>query len=237
MLKREFATIPAVDVLEGRAVRLLRGDYDRVEVDAGDPLELVRRAAAFAPPLVHVVALGAARDGGTPLELARAVVEAAGPVPVQLGGGVRSPEDVAALLEAGVARVVVGTAAFGATPLREFASEQIAVAIDVADGIVRTNGWLESTELTTARALERCTAAGIATVICTAIDRDGTRSGPDLELLREVRALYDGLVLAAGGIRDAADVAAVRDLGLDGVVVGRAWLDGSLRLSRPRASA
>jgi phosphoribosylformimino-5-aminoimidazole carboxamide ribotide isomerase len=230
MLGREFATIPAVDVLDGRAVRLLRGDYDRVEVDAGDPLELVRRAASHAPPFVHVVALGAARDGGAPLELAHAAVEAAGSVPVQLGGGVRSPADVTALLEAGVTRVVVGTAAFGGTPLREFASDEVAVAIDVADGIVRTNGWLESTELTTARALERCSNAGVATVICTAIDRDGTRSGPDLELLCDVRARFDGRVLAAGGIRDEADVAAMRDLGLDGVVVGRAWLDGTIVL-------
>jgi phosphoribosylformimino-5-aminoimidazole carboxamide ribotide isomerase len=219
-----------VDVLDGRAVRLLRGDYDQVSVEAGDPLELVRRAASYAPPLVHVVALGAARDGGAPLELARAVVAAAGSVPVQLGGGVRSPEDVAALLEAGVSRVVVGTAAFGTTPLREFVSDRVAVAIDVADGIVRTNGWLGSSELTTARALERCSEAGVATVICTAIDRDGTRSGPDLELLREVRARFDGRVLAAGGIRDVADVEAVRELGLDGVVVGRAWLDGTLSL-------
>lgn len=225
-----FATIPAVDVLDGRAVRLLRGDYDRIEVDAGDPFELVRRAASYAPPLVHVVALGAARDGGAPLELARSVVEAAGSVPVQLGGGVRSPEDVFQLIEAGVERVVVGTAAFGSTPLREFVSDRVAVAIDVAEGIVRTNGWRESTELSTGHALERCAEAGVATVICTAINRDGTRSGPDLELLREVRARFAGRVLAAGGIRDAADVAAVRDLGLDGVVVGRAWLDGSIDL-------
>ena len=232
MLIQDFATIPAVDVLDGRAVRLLRGDYDRIELDAGDPLELVRRAASYAPPLVHVVALGAARDGGAPLELARAVVAAAGSVPVQLGGGVRSPDDVRGLIEAGIERVVVGTAAFGSTPLREFASERVAVAIDVADGVVRTNGWLESTALTTAHALERCTEAGIATVVCTAIDRDGTRSGPDLELLRDVRARFDGCVLAAGGIRDAADVAAVRELGIDGVVVGRAWLDGTLDLAR-----
>jgi phosphoribosylformimino-5-aminoimidazole carboxamide ribotide isomerase len=228
---REFATIPAVDVLDGRAVRLLRGDFDRIEVDAGDPLELVRKAASYAPPLVHVVALGAARDGGAPLELARSVVEAAGSVPVQFGGGVRSPEDVQGLVEAGIERVVVGTAAFGSTPLREFASERVAVAIDVAAGIVRTNGWLESTALTTAHALGRCTEAGIATVVCTAIDRDGTRSGPDLELLREVRARFDGRVLAAGGIRDAADVATVRELGIDGVVVGRAWLEGTVDLS------
>jgi phosphoribosylformimino-5-aminoimidazole carboxamide ribotide isomerase len=227
---RNFATIPAVDVLDGRAVRLLRGDYDRIELDAGDPLELVRRAASSAPPLVHVVALGAARDGGAPLELARAVVAAAGSVPVQLGGGVRSPEDVFQLIEAGIERVVVGTAAFGSTPLREFASNQVAVAVDVADGVVRTNGWLQSTALTTERALERCAEAGIATVICTAIDRDGTRGGPDLELLRRVRSRFEGRVLAAGGIRNAADVTAVRDLGLDGVVVGRAWLDGTLVL-------
>src|SRR3954471_1150265 len=235
MLSRHFATIPAVDVLDGRAVRLLRGDYDRVEIDAGDPFWLVRRAASHLPPCVHVVALGAARDGGAPLELARAAVEAAGAVPVQLGGGVRSPDDVAALLEAGIARVVVGTAAFGSTSLREFVSERVAVAIDVADGIVRTHGWLGSSELTTARALERCSEAGVATVICTAIDRDGTRGGPDLDLLREVRARFDGTVLAAGGIRDAADVAAVRDLGLDGVVVGRAWLDGTLSLEQTEA--
>ena len=104
------------------------------------------------------------------------------------------------------------------------------MAIDVAGGIVRANGWRESTELTTEHALARCAEAGVATVICTAIDRDGTRSGPDLELLREVRARFAGRVFAAGGIRDAADVTAVRELGLDGVIVGRAWLDGTLVL-------
>jgi phosphoribosylformimino-5-aminoimidazole carboxamide ribotide isomerase len=232
-LTRDFAILPAVDVLYGKAVRLLRGDYDRIEVDAGDPLELVRRAALTVPPLVHVVALAAARDGGAPLELASAVVAAAAPVPVQLGGGVRSPADAEALLGTGVARVVVGTAAFGETALRAFVDaigDRLAVAVDVAGGIVRTGGWLESSELTTEEALRRCVDAGVATVVCTAIDRDGTRAGPDLDLLREVRGRFGGRVLAAGGIRDAADVDAVRRLGLDGVVVGRAWLDGTLAL-------
>jgi phosphoribosylformimino-5-aminoimidazole carboxamide ribotide isomerase len=232
-LTRDFAILPAVDVLYGKAVRLLRGDYDRIEVDAGDPLELVRRAALTVPPLVHVVALAAARDGGAPLELASAVVAAAAPVPVQLGGGVRSPADAEALLGTGVARVVVGTAAFGETALRAFVDaigDRLAVAVDVAGGIVRTGGWLESSELTTEEALRRCLDAGVATVVCTAIDRDGTRAGPDLDLLREVRGRFGGRVLAAGGIRDAADVDAVRRLGLDGVVVGRAWLDGTLAL-------
>ena len=219
-----------MDVLDGRAVRLHQGDYDRIEVDAGDPLALVRRAAAAAPRLVHVVALGAARDGGAPVALARAVVEAAAPVPVQLGGGVRSVDDVKALAATGIARVMVGTAAFGDIPLRELVeAAELVVAIDVAGGTVRTAGWLESSGLTTAEALQRCADAGVRHLLCTAIDRDGTRSGPDLELLREVRG-FDGTVLAAGGIRDDADVEAVRALGIDGVVVGRAWLDRSIRL-------
>jgi phosphoribosylformimino-5-aminoimidazole carboxamide ribotide isomerase len=230
-LIHDFAIIPAVDVLDGRAVRLHQGDYARIEVDAGDPLTLVRQAAALSPPLVHVVALGAARDGGAPIELARAVVAAASPVPVQLGGGVRSVDDVKALAAAGIARVMVGTAAFGDIPLEELVdAAELVVAIDVADGIVRTAGWLESSGLTTAEALARCADAGVRHLLCTAIDRDGTRSGPDLELLREVRS-FGGTVLAAGGIRDDADVDAVRALGIDGVVVGRAWLEGAVTIA------
>jgi phosphoribosylformimino-5-aminoimidazole carboxamide ribotide isomerase len=210
------------------AVRLVQGDYDRVNT-AGDPLELVGRAAALSPPFVHVVALGAARDGGAPVELARAVAEAASPVPVQFGGGIRSVADAVAVADAGVARVMIGTAAFGGIPLADFVEEvDLVVAIDVAGGIVRTAGWRESSGLTTAEALARCTDAGVTRVLCTAIERDGTRGGPDLELLREVRSLFGGEVLAAGGIRDRADVQAVQALGVDGVVVGRAWLEGTL---------
>jgi phosphoribosylformimino-5-aminoimidazole carboxamide ribotide isomerase len=229
-LIQQFAIVPAVDVLDGRAVRLTQGDYRRVD-DVGDPLELVRRAVESSPPCVHVVALADARDGGVSIDLARAAVEAAAPVPVQLGGGVRSPGDVSVLLDAGVARVVIGTAAFGALPLADFvAAGEIAVAVDVADGLVRTAGWLASSGLTVNEALDRCTEAGVQHVICTAIDRDGTRSGPDLDLLRDARAAYDGELFAAGGIRDAGDVEAVRKLGIDGVVVGRAWLDEAFRL-------
>ena len=227
-MTREFAIVPAVDVLDGRAVRLLRGDYDRIEVEAGDPLALVRKAASYRPPLVHVVALGAARDGGAPLELAHAAVAAAAPVPVQLGGGVRSVADALALAEAGIARVVVGTAFDLLDELRAALGERLAVSIDVADGILRTNGWHRSSGLTTAEALERC--SGVSTVVCTAIARDGTRSGPDLDLLHKARSAYAGRLLAAGGIRNGDDVDAVRGLGLDGVVVGRAWLEGTLEL-------
>jgi len=222
--------VPAVDVLDGRAVRLTQGDYERVD-DVGEPLELVRLAAAASPPLVHVVALAAARDGGIPIGLAEAVVEAAAPVPVQLGGGVRSPADVAALMDAGVTSVVIGTAAFGALPLADFvAAGELCVAVDVADGVVRTAGWRASSGLTVTEALDRCADAGVQHVVCTAVARDGTREGPDLFLLEAARARYDGELYAAGGIRDARDVEAVRRLGIDGVVVGRAWLEGTLEL-------
>jgi phosphoribosylformimino-5-aminoimidazole carboxamide ribotide isomerase len=228
-LSKNFELLPAVDVLDGQAVRLERGAYDRVAVDGGDPFELIARVAAARPPLVHVVALGAARDGGAPVELARRAVAAAAPVPVQLGGGVRSIADAHALVDAGVARVMIGTAAFGPVPLEEFVvalGDRLVVAVDVADGVVRTAGWLDSSHLTTAEALARCTAAGVTRILCTAIARDGTMAGPDLELIREVRAGFGGAVLAAGGIRDAADVEAVRRTDANGAVVGRALLEG-----------
>jgi len=221
-----------VDVLGGRAVRLEQGDYGRVSLDGGDPLELVAVAARQRPPFVHVIALDAARDGGAPLELARDVVAAAAPVPVQLGGGVRSVADAVALADAGVARVLVGSAAFGEIPLEDFVTalaDQLVVAVDVADGSVRTAGWLDDSGVSTVEALARCSAAGVTRVLCTAISRDGTLSGPDLDLIREARANFAGEILAAGGIRDAADIEAVREAGADGAVVGRAWLEGALR--------
>lgn len=229
----EFAVIPAVDVLDGRAVRLERGRYDSVAVEGGDPFELIAQAASRLPPLVHVVALGGARDGRASVALARGAVTAAVPVPVQLGGGVRSVADAQALADAGVARVMIGTAAFGPVPLEDFVAalgDRLVVAVDVAGGRVRTAGWLDDSGLDVEAALDRCSAAGVTRILCTAIDRDGTLAGPDLGLLESVRARFDGAILAAGGIRDRADLEAVRATGVEGAVVGRAWLEGQLRL-------
>jgi phosphoribosylformimino-5-aminoimidazole carboxamide ribotide isomerase len=220
-----------VDVLDGRAVRLEQGDYGRVTLEGGDPLDLVAAAARREPPFVHVIALDAARDGGAPLDLARDVVAAASPVPVQLGGGVRSVADAVALADAGVARVLVGSAAFGPIPLADFVAalgDRVVVAVDVADGTVRTAGWLADSGVSPESALARCTEAGVDRILCTAIARDGTASGPDLDLIRRVRAAFGGELLAAGGVRDARDVEELADAGADGAVVGRAWLEGTL---------
>jgi phosphoribosylformimino-5-aminoimidazole carboxamide ribotide isomerase len=223
--------VPAVDVLGGRAVRLEQGDYGRVSLDGGDPLELVAAAARSGPRFVHVIALDAARDGGAPLELARDVVAAAALVPVQLGGGVRSVADAVALAEAGIARVLVGSAAFGSIPLADFVAalgDRVVVAVDVADGTVRTAGWLADSGLSPEDALNRCADAGVERVLCTAIARDGTASGPDIDLIRRARAGFDGELLAAGGVRDKRDIEALAEAGADGAVVGRAWLEGTV---------
>ena len=224
--------IPAVDVLGGRAVRLEQGDYGRVSLEGGDPLELVAAAARQRPPFVHVIALDAARDGGAPLELARAVVAAAAPVQVQLGGGVRSVADAVALADAGISRVLVGSAAFGEIPLADFVAalgDRVVVAVDVAEGTVRTAGWLADSGFSPEDALARCTDAGVERVLCTAIARDGTASGPDIDLIRRARAAFGGEILAAGGVRDARDIEALSEAGADGAVVGRAWLEGTLQ--------
>lgn len=222
-----FQLIPAVDVLHGRAVRLERGDFGGVTREAGDPAALVRRYAAAAPPLLHAVVLDAARDGGAPVELAAALAAAAAPVPLQLGGGVRSPADARALVDAGVARVLVGTAALEQGPEAYSAElgDSLVVAVDVRDGLVRTRGWT-ATSLGVDDAVDRCRAAGVPRLLCTAIDRDGTLAGPDLGLLERVASRFGGPVLAAGGVRSHDDLDALAALGLEGAVVGRALLEG-----------
>ena len=222
-----FQVIPAVDVLEGRAVRLERGNFDAVTREAGDPVELARRFASSSPPLVHVVVLDAARSGGVAIELAGRIAAAVAPVPVQLGGGVRSTGDALALVDAGVARVMVGTAALerGPEPYVEALGPRLVVAVDVRDGEVRTHGWQRGGGLDVDDAVDRCREAGVARLLCTAVDRDGTLAGPDLDLLGRVVRRFHGPVLAAGGIRPGEDLPALAALGLEGAVVGRALLE------------
>jgi phosphoribosylformimino-5-aminoimidazole carboxamide ribotide isomerase len=224
--------VPAVDLLGNAAVRLERGAFDRVVGHGGDPAELVGRYAARRPPLIHVVDLAASRDGGVRPEVVAGLVRAAGDVPVQAAGGIRSPEDALALLGAGAARVVVGTAAFAgpdaAARYAEALGNRLVVAVDVRGEVVAATGWQSSTGVGVDDAVDRCVAAGVARLLCTAIERDGTMSGPDLGLLGRVAERFGGPVLAAGGIRSEADLDALAALGLEGAVVGRALLEGSL---------
>lgn len=220
--------LPAVDVLDGAAVRLERGDFGRITASAGDPAELVRRLAGDRPAWIHVVDLDAARDGSIHQGLIRRLVVAADGVPVQAAGGVRSTADALALVEAGAARVVVGTAAFapgGPRPYVEVLGDRLVVAVDVRDGKVATNGWRLSSGLGVEEAVDRCVDAGVSRLLCTAVERDGTLAGPDVELVASVVERSCLPVLAAGGIRSDDDLAALARVGAEGAIVGRALLE------------
>ncbi len=217
-----------MDVLGERAVRLHQGDYDAVVERAGEPVALARRFVEAGAQRVHLVDLEGARSGRVRPALVRVVAVAVAPAALQASGGIRSIEDATALLDAGADRVVVGTAAVGdPAPWVEALGNRLAIALDVRDGQVRTAGWTEDSGLSLEEAVERCLAAGVARVLCTAIDRDGTLGGPDLELVRLVAASGLG-VLAAGGVRSPADVAALAECGAEAAIVGRALLGKSV---------
>jgi phosphoribosylformimino-5-aminoimidazole carboxamide ribotide isomerase len=216
--EQEIEVIPAVDVLGEDAVRLERGDYHAVVERAGDPAALAARWVEAGARRIHLVDLDGARIGRTRPELVRAVAGLG--VPVQASGGIRSLADARALLDAGADRVVVGTAAWpDPAPWLEL-GEALVLALDVRDGEVRMAGWTAGSGIGFDDALVR---AGGSRVLVTAIDRDGTLTGPDLELVpRAVTA--GGPVLAAGGIRSPADVQALAAAGAEAAVVGRALL-------------
>lgn len=233
-MRERFLVIPAVDVLGDEAVRLERGRYDAVTVRRPDPVALAGQLAADGAEWIHLVDLDGARSGRVRPELVAAVAEAATPAAVQASGGIRSTRDAESLLAAGAARVVVGTAAF-AEPgalwgFVDALSTRLVVALDVRGDRIAVSGWTRTAALSVDEALERCAEAGVRRLLCTAIERDGTLGGPDLELLGRVHERSGLPVLAAGGIRSASDLEAVAELGCEGAIVGRALLEGKISL-------
>jgi phosphoribosylformimino-5-aminoimidazole carboxamide ribotide isomerase len=233
-VREGFQLIPAVDVVGTEAVRLRQGDFDEVLARAGDPGELVRRFAAARPPFVHLVDLDGARTGTIRPELVGGLAAAAAPTPVQASGGVRSLGDAQALLDAGAARVVVGTAALESPEtlagLAEAFDERLVVAVDARAGRVAVAGWTRVTAVAPDELAQRCAEAGVRRLLCTAVERDGTMAGPDLDLLGRVQDRFGLAVLAAGGVRSEEDIEALAALGLEGAVVGRALLEGGVKL-------
>jgi phosphoribosylformimino-5-aminoimidazole carboxamide ribotide isomerase len=218
--EQRIEVIPAVDVLGVEAVRLHQGDYESVVERAESPMRLAERWVAEGAKRIHLVDLDGARSGQVRPELVHAVVLNAAPARVQASGGIRTLADARSLLDAGADRVIVGTAAWpDPTPWLEL-GDALVLALDVRDGEVRAAGWTAGTGVSFADALER---AHGARVLVTAIDRDGTLAGPDLELVGKAAAA--GLrVLAAGGIRSPADVEALASAGAEAAIVGRALL-------------
>jgi len=245
-----FTVYPAIDVRDGRVVRLRQGDYARETRYGDDPSELAETYAKAGASWLHLVDIDAARGGGYTLApLLREIKSAAGLL-VQTGGGIRSASNVEALLDAGADRVVIGSLSVRAPELvagwiAQYGPERIVVALDTrvdADGCwqLPIHGWTEAAatgqRIDLGSMLAIHATAGLHHLLCTDISRDGMLSGPNCDLYRQLSALAPGIAIqASGGARDLADVRAARDAGCAGVVLGRALLEGKLDLAEALA--
>ena len=231
--------IPAIDLRDGRCVRLLKGDFAQETRYSVDPVELAVHYRQLGARWLHVVDLdGAKRGEPANLPLIRRMQEAAG-VAVQLGGGIRTRASLELAL--GVAeRAVIGSLAVSdpelvAAWLVELGAERVTLALDVrlgGDGMpmIATHGWTRASTLTLAAAIDRFSAAGLRHVLCTDIDRDGALSGPNVALYRDCVARWPSIAFqASGGVRDAADLGALAAAGVAGTVSGKALLEGRLK--------
>jgi phosphoribosylformimino-5-aminoimidazole carboxamide ribotide isomerase len=230
---------PAIDLLDGRCVRLYQGDYGRQTVYGDDPVAQALAFAEAGAPWIHVVDLDAARSGRPVNRPVIAAVAAAVAVPVQTGGGVRSPADARALFDAGVTRVVMGTAAVEDPSLvaAVAAHGRVAVGLDVRGREVAVRGWTEGSGQDVLDAADRFADAGAEALVVTQIARDGTLEGPDVEglvlVLGHLAVSGSPLdLVASGGVGTLADLAVLRDLtcegrALAGVIVGRAVYEGA----------
>ena len=236
-----FELYPAIDVREGRVVRLRQGDYAQETRYADDPLAVARRYAQAGARWLHLVDLDAARAGGYALAPLLAAIKAETSLQVQTGGGVRGESDVEAILQAGADRVVVGSLAVREAErvrgwLSVFGGERITLALDArqsAEGRwqLPTEGWTEDSGVELEALLAGYVGVGLRHLLCTDISRDGMLSGPNLALYRQILAVVPTVRLqASGGVRDVADVLAAREAGCAGAVLGKALLDGRFEL-------
>lgn len=229
--------IPAIDLLEGRCVRLVQGDYQQSQVFHDDPVAIAHQWVEQGAQWLHLVDLDGAKVGhpvnGAVIE---AIVQSVN-IPVQVGGGLRDRASVADLLACGVRRVILGTSAVEQPELVESLCgeflDQIVVGIDARNGKVSTRGWLQESEVEAIALAQQMANLGVAAVIYTDIHRDGTLQGPNLAALRELAGAIAIPVIASGGIsstRDLLNLLTLEPLGVTGVIVGRALYTGEVSL-------
>ncbi len=234
-----FDLLPAIDLRGGHVVRLRQGDFGRETAYSDDPVAVAGRFVDGGAQWIHVVDLDGARDGRPAhAEVIGRLIAAVGErVAVEVAGGLRTSEAVADVLEAGAARAVVGTAAlrdrdFAADLVRRHGPDRIAVAIDVRGGMAVDQGWVAgSTGAPVSETIEMLVDGGVHWLEVTAVVRDGTLEGPDLDLLGTALTGSRAQVIASGGISSTADLLAVRELGCAGAIIGRALYDGTLDLT------
>jgi phosphoribosylformimino-5-aminoimidazole carboxamide ribotide isomerase len=234
---------PAVDILDGKAVRLRQGDFDAATVYHDDPLAAAQSWVDAGAHYLHVIDLDGARSG-EPQSLAQLerIVHATGAA-VQYGGGLRTVEAVRAALASGAVRAIVGTAAFRDIDfldeiVREHGS-RVVVSIDVRGGHIATAGWTQTTELPAAEAIHRLTDRGVRAFVYTNVDRDGALEGPDLDEVCAIAQIVRGRFQYSGGIGKLEDLVALRELrqvNLSGVVVGKALYEGRFTVAEGQAA-
>ena len=225
---------PAIDIVGGKAVRLFKGDYDQMTVYSDHPAEIALDFKACGATHIHIVDLEGARDGGTPnLDTVLEIKNKSG-LFCEIGGGIRSMEVVDRYLSAGVDRVILGTAAIEDEAFLNRAVEKygdrIAVGADVKDGCIAVKGWLEKSAVTVDAFFDRMQNVGVSTIICTDISKDGAMLGTNRELYRRMSEQYRMNITASGGVSSMDDVIALRDMGLYGAIIGKAYYTGAIDL-------
>ena len=227
--------LPAIDLYDGKAVRLYKGDYDQMTVYSHDPLAVARDFQAAGAEYIHMVDLAGARDGTMPNFDVVASVAADTSLKVEIGGGIRSEAAIRRYLDAGVSRVILGTAAitdwdFFCAMAAKYGAH-LAAGVDCRDGLVAIKGWKELSAVTCFDFCQRLQAAGVDTVICTDISKDGAMSGTNRELYKKLSCRFKANIIASGGVSGIEDVLALREMGLYGAIIGKAWYTGAIDLS------
>ena len=225
---------PAIDLYDGKAVRLYKGDYAQMTVYSEHPEDVARDFVACGADHIHIVDLAGAKDGTTPNFDAVCVIKAASGAFCEIGGGIRTMAVVRRYLDAGLDRVILGTAAvtdraFLRRAVTEY-GEKIAVGVDLKDGFVAVKGWTETTALTADDFCSEMKALGVQTLICTDISRDGAMQGTNLALYRGLSKKFDLQITASGGVSSLEDVKKLREMDLYGAIIGKAYYTGALDL-------
>ena len=225
---------PAIDLIDGKAVRLVRGDYSQMTVYHNQPLTVAQNFAKNGAKYLHVVDLEGARDGSTPnIETVKSLIDESG-LFVEIGGGIRSMETVKTYIDAGASRVIIGTAAVTDPDFLDRAldayGEKIAVGVDIRDGMVAIKGWTELSSLTCFDFCDTLEKKGVSTVICTDISKDGLLGGTNIALYREMTKRFSLNITASGGVSSLEDVRTLTSMGLYGAILGKALYTGDLDL-------
>lgn len=226
--------LPAIDLLGRKAVRLLKGDYNQVTVYSDSPLEVAEKFKSLGATHIHMVDLDGAKYGTAPnMDIVAEVAEKTG-LFIEIGGGIRSMETVKKYIDAGISRVILGTAAICDEDFLKEAvkayGEKIAVGADVKDGKIAVKGWLEQSDVTLDEFFLKMQDLGVKNIICTGISRDGAMRGTNLELYRELSAKYSLDITASGGVSSIEDVKRLREMNLYGAIIGKAYYTGAVDL-------